>query len=75
MSGRLPILTPAQMIRALNKAGFEIDHHAGSHAILLNADHSTRTVVPVHSRDISRGLMKKIIRQAGLTDEEFRELI
>ena len=45
----------------------------GSHHIMEHADDPTRrTVVPVHAgKDIKRGLLRKIIDDAGLTVEEF----
>ena len=75
MSGRLPIVTPDRMIRALVRAGFAVDHQTGSHAVLLNEATHKRTVVPVHRRDLARALMKSILKQVGLTEDEFRKLL
>jgi len=49
----------------------------GSHHVLVYPGHSTRTVtVPVHSgRDLKPGTLRAIIRQAGLTVEEFKEFL
>jgi predicted RNA binding protein YcfA (HicA-like mRNA interferase family) len=58
------------------RAGFYIHHQTGSHARLL---HSTRpelrVTVPIHSKDIPPSLLKRILRQASLSEEEFAELL
>ena len=75
MSGRLPSLTGADVIRALGKAGFTVAQKRGSHRFLIHADGRT-TVVPVHSGEtIGTGLLGKILRDAGLEREVFRKLL
>jgi predicted RNA binding protein YcfA (HicA-like mRNA interferase family) len=76
-SGRLPVVNGKYVIRALTKAGFNIDRVVGSHHVLVYPGDPTRTVtVPVHAgRDLKPGTLRAIIRQAGLTVEEFRELL
>ena len=77
MSGRLPTLRGEAIVRALEKAGFVVIRIKGSHHILEHPDDPTRrTVVRVHAgRDIKRGLLRKIIDDAGLTVEEFTDLL
>ena len=77
MSGRLPVLKADEVIRALRKAGFDVVRVRGSHHILRHRDDASRTtVVPNHAgRDIKRGLLHKIIGDAGLTVDEFTALI
>ena len=68
---RLPSLKPAEVVRKLQRAGFLIDHVTGSHYILRHPD-GRRAVVPYHAgRDVKRGVLRAIIRQAGLTVDEF----
>jgi len=43
---RLPMVKPAQVVRALERAGFEIDHQTGSHVVLWRASDNSRVVVP-----------------------------
>jgi predicted RNA binding protein YcfA (HicA-like mRNA interferase family) len=64
-------------VRALTRAGFVVDRIVGSHHVLVHPTDATRTVtVPVHgSRDLKPGTLRAIIRQAGYTIEEFRELL
>jgi predicted RNA binding protein YcfA (HicA-like mRNA interferase family) len=71
---RLPALKPDAVLRKLRAAGFQIDHVTRSHYIMLHPD-GRRTVVPYHAgREIKRGVLRAILRQAGLTVEEFLEL-
>ncbi|MEK7794295.1 MAG: type II toxin-antitoxin system HicA family toxin [Candidatus Hydrogenedentota bacterium] len=63
------------MVAALKKAGFEEQNQTGSHLALHNPSTGRMTVVAIHTRDIKRGLMKKILKQAGLSEDEFRELL
>lgn len=76
MSPALPVITPKQCVKALRKAGFYIDHQTGSHARLLHpADASRRVTLPIHNKDLPRGTLKSILRQAQLATEEFLKLL
>ena len=70
MSPRLPIIKPREFIRRIKKHGFRIDHQTGSHVILVD-NNGHRIVVPYHVKDLKRGLLVSLIKQAGLTIEEF----
>lgn len=72
---RLPTVKPRQVIRVLEHAGFEIDHQTGSHVVLRRASDGSRAVVPWHNRDLGRGLTLRIIKSAGLSRDEFLELL
>lgn len=71
---RIPSLTPRQLIRILCRAGFVVDHQTGSHVTLLHPD-GRRALVPVHHRELKRGTLFGIIRQAGYATTEFLELL
>ena len=72
---RLPTVTPRQLVGALEKVGFEIDHQTGSHVVLRRASDGARVVVPWHNRDLGRRLTLRIIKSAGLTRDAFGDLI
>ena len=72
---RLPTVKPRQVIGALEKVGFEIDHRTGSHVALWRASDGARVVVPWHSGDLGRGLTLRIIKAAGLTRDDFVSLL
>ena len=61
-------------MRVLLRAGFVVDHQAGSHAVLRHPD-GRRALIAIHARELKRGTLMGIIKQAGYTLEEFRELL
>ena len=73
---KLPVVSGHKAIKALTKAGFEVVGRKGSH-VRLKKKTPTKTyivIVPLHP-EIKTGTLKSILRQAGLTREEFIELI
>jgi predicted RNA binding protein YcfA (HicA-like mRNA interferase family) len=67
----LPMLTAREVIRALERAGFQVQRQIGSHARLKHADGRVVTV-PIHAgQNVGRGLLRKILRDADLSREEF----
>ncbi len=72
MSPRLPSVSSKQLLAAKKKAGFFIHHQTGSH-IKLKSRHTPalRVIVPANRKDLRKGTLKSIIRQAGLTLDEF----
>lgn len=69
---RLPTLTYREVIARLRRAGFVFDRQAkGSHEIWYNPDTHRRTTVPNHPGTIARGTLRAIIREAGLSIDEF----
>ncbi len=77
MSGRLPVATAREVLRALGRAGFVIARTSGSHYILAHPSDPLRAVtVPYHgTRSLKPGTLRNIIRQAGMTVEDFRDLL
>ena len=61
-------------MRIFQRAGFLIDHQSGSHAVLRHPD-GRRALVAMHARELKRGTLMGIIKQAGFTVEEFLELL
>jgi mRNA interferase HicA len=76
MKQPLPSVQSKQAIRALKRAGFFIHRVSGSHYILKHpAKPTLRVTVPYHNRDLKRGTLQSIVRQAGFTNEEFLKLL
>lgn len=71
---KLPIIKPRKVIQKLHKAGFVVDRQKGSHAVLFNKQNKKFVVVPYHNKDLKKGTIRNIIKQAGLTIEEFNKL-
>ena len=72
---KLPIISGKEVVKALNKIGYEIDHQTGSHIILRNMQSSHRRMTVPNHREIAKGTLLAIIKQAGLTREEFMKYI
>ena len=72
---KIPSLRHKKLIVVLKKIGFEESRQTGSHLILSNKKTKKIISVPIHSKDIKRGLLFGIIKQAGLTIKEFIELL
>ncbi|HBB98720.1 MAG TPA: hypothetical protein DC054_25335 [Blastocatellia bacterium] len=76
MKRNLPVVRPRELIRALERAGFFIHRVSGSHYILKHPTRLTlRVTVPFHNRDLKRGTLQSIVKQAGFTNEEFLKLL
>lgn len=72
---RLPVLSARKMIQALERAGFMANGQKGSHFYLWHPFRKLTTAVPVHPGDLKRSLVREILRQVGLTEEEFRKFL
>jgi len=69
---KLPLLSWQKVVKTLAKNGFQIVRQKGSHLILAKDE----IIVPVPKhKEIKRGLLLEIIAEAGLTKEEFLELL
>ena len=72
---RLPIVSGREVMKALRKIGYELDHQKGSHMILRNINPPYRRLTVPDHKEIAKGTLRAIIRQAGLTVEKFIELL
>ena len=76
MSQHLPALKPAQVLRALQRADFFIHHTKGSHHILKHPDRpQLRVTLPFHGTDLKRRTLTTIVDQAGMSIEQFLDLL
>jgi predicted RNA binding protein YcfA (HicA-like mRNA interferase family) len=73
MGSKLPALKPKVVIKALERHGFYVHHTTGSHYILKKG--SLRVTIAYHSKDLKPRTLASIIDQAGLTVEEFLDLL
>ncbi len=71
---KLPVISGRELVRVLARVGFQFDRQHGSHMILFRADPPTTLAVPDH-RELDRGTLRAILRQAGLGPEEFQRLL
>ncbi len=75
MRRQLPVLKPKQVMTALEKTGFEVRRQTGSHVIMYKSGIRYPISIPLHPGDIPKGTLRAIVRQAGLTIEEFLGLL
>ena len=72
---KLPTVTANEVIKALEKIGFQKVRQKGSHVRMKHEDNRVVTV-PVHKgKTIGKGLLRKILKDAELTVEEFIKLL
>ena len=67
---KLPGLTSKDVIRILTQRGFILDHATGSHYIYYHAPTKCRVTVPFRTRDLPKGTLMAILKQAGISREE-----
>ncbi|MFY9457787.1 MAG: type II toxin-antitoxin system HicA family toxin [Candidatus Spechtbacterales bacterium] len=72
---KLPQIKPTTLLRALQRAGFFIDHVTGSHYIFYKDDKSTPISVPRHNKDLKLGTLRSILRQAKMSVKELIEYL
>ena len=70
---RLPLISGDDFVKAMRKTGYVWDHTEGSHMILLHSSRG-RLSVPRH-KELGRGLLRALIRDAELTRDEFLTLL
>ena len=71
---KLPRISGRECVRALEKIGFSLRRQQGSHMIVRRDDPFAQVVVPDH-HELDRGTLRAIIRQAGLSVDEFMALL
>jgi predicted RNA binding protein YcfA (HicA-like mRNA interferase family) len=67
---KLPAVRPREIIRFLEQKGFVLDHASGSHFIFYHPVSKRRAVVPRHNRDMPKGTLLSLLREAGFTRED-----
>lgn len=59
-------MIPKQMVKLLKKNGFIKVRQRGSYALYFNLKTNKQTTVPMHAKDLGKGLEADILKQAGL---------
>lgn len=70
---KLPVIKPKEILKKLKTLGFHEDHITGSHVILYHPVTKKRAVVPYHLRDIPKGTLSSMLREANITKKQFIE--
>ncbi len=72
---KLPVVSGIEVVKALTKVGFELDHQTGSHMILRRKEPPHLRITVSNHKEIAKGTLRAIIRDSGLTVEEFVRLL
>jgi predicted RNA binding protein YcfA (HicA-like mRNA interferase family) len=71
---KLPRVSGAEVVAALGKIGFNVRRQRGSHIILRRNEPFAQVVVPNH-RELDSGTLRAILRQIGISVDEFKALL
>ena len=71
---KLPRVTGRDCVKALGRLGFVLKRQEGSHMILRRTEPFAQVVVPDH-KELDRGTLRSILRHAGISVEQFIELL
>lgn len=71
---RLPRVSGRECVKALSKIGYYLKRQEGSHMILRRDEPFGQLVVPDH-RELDKGTLRAILREAGLSPDEFAKLL
>ena len=71
---KLPVISGRDLVGALAKIGFFFDRQKGSHMMLYRANPPVTLSVPDH-RELGRGTLRTLLRQASVTPEELERLL
>jgi len=71
---KLPLVSGAKAVKAFTKAGWTTSRQTGSHLIMIKQSSIVTLSIPMHS-EIDRGTLRKLINLAGLSVEEFLDLL
>lgn len=67
---KLPLLSGRQVVKTFSKLGWRVARQRGSHVILTKAGHIATLSVPNH-KEVAKGTLRALIRDAGLTVQDF----
>ena len=71
---KLPRISGMKAVKAFNKSGWSVVRQTGSHIIMIQNDYKVILSVPRH-KELDRGTLRKLIKSAGLTVEDFVKLL
>ncbi len=71
---RLPVVSGREAVKAFGRLGWEVARQSGSHIILVKTGHPATLSVPNH-RELAKGTLRALIREADLTVESFTALL
>lgn len=68
---KLPSFKPREVVKRLRKLGFMEHHQVGSHLTMKHSGTKKRAVIPLHLKDIKKGTLLSLLREAGIDEDDF----
>jgi predicted RNA binding protein YcfA (HicA-like mRNA interferase family) len=72
---KLPVVSGKEAVKAFAKIGYELDHQTGSHMILRKPNPPFRRLTVPNHKELAKGTLRALIKQAGVTLKEFHSLL
>ena len=72
---KLPVVSGHETLKAFQKIGYILDHQTGSHMILRHQNPPYRRLTVPNHKTVAKGTLRSLIRESGLTVEQFTELL
>jgi len=72
---KLPVVSGSEAVKAFRKIGYEFDEQHGSHMIIRHADRPHRRLSVPNHKELAKGTLRALLREAGLTVDEFAGLL
>lgn len=72
---KLPAVKPRDVVKFLETNGFVLDHVSGSHFVYYQAASKRRGVVPRHNRELPKGTLLSLLREAGFTRNDLLDFL
>lgn len=72
---KVPVVKPKEVIKALKKLGFVLDHVSGSHHVMYNFEKKLRASVPYHNKPLKRKTLSGILKESKMSVEELKKLV
>jgi predicted RNA binding protein YcfA (HicA-like mRNA interferase family) len=73
--GKLPVVSGIEAVRAFSHLGYEVDHQTGSHLVLRQRQPPHRRLTVPSHKELAKGTLRALIREAGVTVDEFDALL
>lgn len=75
MSEKLPAVRPIQLVKVLQRKGWQLERVRGSHYIMKNSEMQRVVPVPMHSKELKIGTLVAIMRSAEISREDLSDLL
>lgn len=72
---KLPVISGIKLVKFLSKRGYELDHQTGSHMILRQKIKPFKRITVPNHKEIAKGTLRAILKQSGISRDEFERLI